>query len=268
MVNYDAPDELPARFPKIQSPFVREENESGDYVTTGEVADGYEWVLEDDDVIAVEKLDGSNGAVYIHPNYGVTQIYTRMGQDAMQPVNPYGSGHHSYMTRAVQNSKSRNYLKGLDSGIYFGEFVGPKFQGNPHELDEQLFIPFNWARDKLAYKSWGKYERSHDAVENWFSDGLSSLFYSRMHGVDLEESSVSNGTFCEGIMFTKPGVGGPYEPGEVPDTNKMAKVRRDMFADWGQWPGTGSGHGHSGATTEDGSSQGVVQRLLERLNLA
>jgi len=34
-------------FPKLHSPFEREENENGEYVLTGETQDGYEWVFED-----------------------------------------------------------------------------------------------------------------------------------------------------------------------------------------------------------------------------
>lgn len=44
--------------PKLQSPFIREKNENGDYVVTPVTEDGYNWVFTDPDVLAVEKLHG------------------------------------------------------------------------------------------------------------------------------------------------------------------------------------------------------------------
>jgi len=54
---------------------------------------------------------------------------------------------------------------------------------------------------------------------DWFKDGLFSLFRCRWDGISPSEAAVSNGYFCEGIMFTHP------------DDDRMAKLRRDMF-DW------------------------------------
>lgn len=43
--------------PKLESPFVRKEI-NGNYIVTPEIAEGYEWVFNDDTVMAVEKLNG------------------------------------------------------------------------------------------------------------------------------------------------------------------------------------------------------------------
>jgi len=43
------------RFPKVKSPFKRQEDENGDYVVYDEINDGFEWVFENDDVIAVDE---------------------------------------------------------------------------------------------------------------------------------------------------------------------------------------------------------------------
>jgi len=45
--------------PKIESPFIRKEID-GNYIVTPEIAEGYEWVFEDDSVMAIEKLHGTN----------------------------------------------------------------------------------------------------------------------------------------------------------------------------------------------------------------
>ena len=50
--------------PKIESPFVRKEI-NGIYVVTPEIAEGYEWVFNDDKVLATEKLHGTNVSILI-----------------------------------------------------------------------------------------------------------------------------------------------------------------------------------------------------------
>lgn len=241
--------ETPLRFPKVHSPFKREENDSGEYVVYDEVNDGFDWVFDNDGVACVEKLDGTNCAVEVAQSQEGTvpvEAYTRHGQEPFQKAEPYSNQYaHRRIVRAVQNSQSRGYLRGLADGVHYGEAVGPDFQGNPHELDENLFIPFAWLMDKCAYKSWGEYPRDHETISGWFEDDLFSLFHSRMHGCNLEEASVSNGTFCEGVIFVHPeaGMNGYRESGIDPEEEQvssgmyrkvhphLAKLRRDMF-DW------------------------------------
>jgi len=215
---------VPPRFPKIESPFERHENDSGEYVVYDEVntdvANFTEWE-------AVEKLDGTNCAVYVERGE-VVDAFTRMGDKSMNYVDPYGSTNEQRVARAVQNSVSRGYTDGLSEGFHYGETVGPKIQGNPHELDELLFIPFAWLRDKCSYNSWGEYPQDFETISGWFEDDLFSLFYSKMHGVSLQEASVSNGTFCEGIMFTAD-VPNSYDQNAKPPKHAYAKLRRDMF---------------------------------------
>jgi len=242
------------RFPKVKSPFGRKEDVDGNYTVYDEINDGFEWVFENDDVIAVEKLHGTNCCVSIQEGEQGREYhpFTRHGYEPMQKVKPYGPmTEHHYLTRAFQNSISRGYLDNLEEGTHYGEVVGPDFHGNAHELNENLFIPFQWLADKCAYKSWGKYPKTFDALENWFSDQLFSLFYSRMHGADLETSSVSNGVFCEGLIFLHPN--GSYNEKEINAREEElsggmyrkyspyhAKLRRDMFSGYktGKWPMT------------------------------
>ena len=153
--------EIPERFPKVQSPYHRAEDSDGDYTieASREFADGYlrdecAWLVERAaDVEAIEKLDGTNMAIHIgeheHGGLSVTDVATRMGDKSMNRVDPFGPRtNHHYISRAVQNAISRGYTDQLadeyGTGWFFGEAVGPKFQGNPHELDEHLFIPFEW----------------------------------------------------------------------------------------------------------------------------
>lgn len=227
----------PKRFPKIKSPFNREENNANEYVVYDEVTKGYDWVFENEEVKAVEKIDGTNCAVVVD-NGSIESVWTRYGSKPFQRVATYGSPTHHHIVRAVQNSIQRDYLD-LDEGVHYGEAVGVHFQGNPHELSEDLFLPFNWLVEHCQYESWGKYPKDYETIEKWFRDDLFSLFYSKMHGVDLDTASVSNGTYCEGIMFVHPdykytedieSVTEQVEDGTEREVGiHFAKLRRDMY---------------------------------------
>jgi len=233
----------PPRFPKIHSPFKRKENEDGEYVVYDEVSDGYEWVFQNDDVLAVEKLHGTNTAVRIRQGeHGLLlDGYTRHGPEPFQQVDPYSADyHHRRICRAIQNSYRRGYLDELGEGVFYGETVGPDFHGNEHELEENLFIPFDWLVDKCSYKSWGKYPKDFETISGWFEENLFSLFYARMHGTSFETASVENGTFCEGIIFIRPDAQYNAQSIELEEEElsngmyrkyapNMAKLRRDMF---------------------------------------
>lgn len=196
--------------PKLHSPFVREDNDKGEYVVTPKVEEGFEWVLEDDSVEAVEKLHGTNVSVVIENGY-ITSVFNRTGR-----VPAYNKS-KQYITKAVLNSMKRKYTD-LRDGQWFGEVVGPKLQGNPYQLDKHLWIPFKkYSQEKLVYKSWGDYPKTFESISQWFKDGLIPLFYCREHGVSFQEAEEAD-AYCEGIVFTHP-------------DGRMAKLRRDMF-DW------------------------------------
>ena len=52
--------ELMTNFPKVHCPFIRQRITKKRYLVTEEVNPGYEWVFDDPDTFAVEKLDGTN----------------------------------------------------------------------------------------------------------------------------------------------------------------------------------------------------------------
>lgn len=229
----------PRRFPKIESPFKRHENAANEYVVYDEWNVDPDWFKNQ--TYAIEKLDGTNCAIYME-DARVQDVFTRMGAASMNYVHPYPSStNHRRINEAVMNSIDRNFIRDLHDGYHYGEVVGPKIQGNPHELEERLFIPFRYAFENLRYKSWGEYGQDMEDISEWFESELFSLFYSRIHGVSLDESSVTNGTFCEGVMFTDQSIPYSYDwDAGFPLAENFAKVRRDMF----EWY-SGSRHGRN-----------------------
>ena len=188
-------------FPKLKSPFVRKMIK-GKYIVTDEITEGMDWVFNATDVIATEKLDGTNVSIVIEDGK-ITRIFNRTTEI------PFFNKAKKFITEAVLNSFEKGYCNFTD-GQYFGECIGPKLQGNPYKLKEHLWIPFSsYAQTKLAYNSWGKYPKDFKTISNWFKDDIFSLFM-RRRGVIMKP---------EGIVFVQL------------STGKMAKLRVDMF-DW------------------------------------
>lgn len=187
--------------PKIECPFVRKEIK-GEYIVLDEINPEYAWVFEDDSVMAIEKLHGTNVSIVIEEGT-VTQVYNRTERI------PFINKGKAWIIEGLLNSKSRGYLEFLGDGQFFGELIGPKVNGNPYMLDEHLWIPFStFAQKHLRYKSWGKYPKDFKTLSNWFKDDLLPL-YNLMKG--------HKDGFVEGIVFTHP-------------DGRFAKLRRDMFS--------------------------------------
>lgn len=207
-------------YPKIHCPFKREMRtlESGEeaYVVIDErntLEDkpyDMDWVFEDPKTIATEKIDGTNVSIFIHDGkiVGVWNRGTRV------PVLS-GNKKYQYIISGIWHSLDRGYVDRLTDGQHFGELVGPKIQGNPYQLDERLWIPFEWAKDKLRFTWWGKHGKSFDSLQTGFKMGLPPLFWCRMHGTSIEEAE-EQGAYVEGIVFHHP-------------DGRKAKLRYDMY---------------------------------------
>ena len=204
-----------ADMPKLESPFVRKLNEKGEYVVTDEIAEGYDWVFNDDSVMAIEKLHGTNVSIIIE-NGQIVAIFNRTER------LPFFNKGKSFIIEAVIESYQRGYMDNLLDGQWFGEVIGPKLQGNPYGVEKHIWIPFaTFAQKHLRYKSWGKYPKDFNTISKWFQDGLIPL-YALMQGngeavKSLDGKVVQYKGFVEGIVFTHP-------------DGRMAKLRCDMFA--------------------------------------
>ncbi len=193
---------LPRDMPKLKSPFVRD-TIKGRYLVTPEIAEDYEWVFEDDTVMAIEKLDGTNVSVITQARRPI-RVFNRTTEI------PFYSNDRIFITMGMLESFTRGYTD-LPSGQHFGELIGPKVQGNGYDLPAHLWIPFGtYAKKHLRYKTWGRYPKTFEAISAWFREDLHSLFYMRIHKGAHHPA--------EGIVFTHP-------------DGRMAKLRRNMF-DW------------------------------------
>jgi len=188
--------------PKLESPFVRKMIDSY-YVVTSEIAKEYEWVFNDDSVMAIEKLDGTNVSIIVEDGQ-VKAIFNRTERI------PFFNKGKQHIVLGVMEAYNRGMIEVLGDGQHFGELIGEKVQGNPYKIQGHLWVPFNtYARKHLLYKSWGKYPKTFDSISEWFEKDIFSLWFRQKNGGAVE--------FPEGIVFTHP-------------DGRMAKLRRDMFS--------------------------------------
>lgn len=185
---------------KLESPFVRK-MVGKDYLVTDEITEGYDWVFEDDSVMAIEKLHGTNVSILIQDGI-ITGIWNRTERI------PFFNKGKAHIVQGILESYKKGYMEFLPDGQHFGELIGEKINGNPYKIRGNLWIPFeSYGQKHLRYKSWGKYPKDFNTISEWFKE-LMPLFALRKG---------DKGGFVEGIVFTHP-------------DGRMAKLRKDMFS--------------------------------------
>ncbi len=191
--------------PKIECPFERMLFDNGDYLVIDKIKEGYEWVFNDDTVMAIEKLHGTNVSIVIE-NGVITYIYNRT-----QRIPFFCKSNH--IVKGLLESYEKGSMDLLSDGQHFGELIGEKVNGNPYEIKGHKWIPFStFAQKHLKYKAWGKYPKDFETISKWFEKDLIPLYACMAQG----EEGRKNG-FVEGVVFTHP-------------DGRMAKLRRDMFS--------------------------------------
>lgn len=187
--------------PKLECPFVRKEI-NGAYVATPEIAVGYEWVFNDESVLAVEKLHGTNVSILVEDGV-VKSIFNRTER------LPFFNRGKRHIIEGLLEANDRGYIDLLGDGQHFGELIGERVNGNPYRMKGHVWVPLKHLQKKYHYKSWGKYPKTYEAISEWFKT-LMPLYALQVTG-DKEG-------FVEGVVFTHP-------------DGRMAKLRKDMF-DW------------------------------------
>lgn len=189
--------------PKLESPYVRKMID-GHYVVTPEINPGYEWVFEDDRVMPIEKLHGTDVSI-LKEDGEIKGIWNRKNKI---PFFNKNKG-NTYIIEGVLNSYEKSYMDNLEDGQHFGELIGPKLMGD-YGLKKHIWIPFKtFGQKHLRYKSWGRYPKDFETISRWFRHDLLPL-YNLMQGSDKS-------SFVEGVVFTHP-------------DGRMSKLRRDMFS--------------------------------------
>lgn len=195
-------------YPKIHCPFKRHRNEAGHYVVIPEMEEGFEWIWEDG-VRAVDKLHGTNICVHIRDRC-IEAIDNRSNRRFQcQRISTVFDVARPLI--GALKAADRGWLK--EDGDYYGELIGPTYNGNLHGAPDHLFVPFNVLLEKYHWHSWirNDYPKTFDSLSEWFKT-IPSLFSKQVFKKDV---------LAEGLVF--------YHP----SGNRRAKLRRDMF-DWFQ----------------------------------
>ncbi len=228
MTPYESPEPTMTDFPKIYCPFIRQTfkvdkegfkmhgsrhklREPHAYLVVNRVNPGYEWVFDDPDTFAVEKLDGTN-----------VKIRTEKGrlvsvQNRLNVIDPLQIIHgKTFIIEGIFSAMERNFV--LDNCEQAGEVIGPKLQGNPYKLDKHLWYPFEKTISDLKFRSFGEHARTFENWSSWFKDFLLSRFYTKR----ASKLGLTDTVFAEGVVF--------YNlKRKAEEKTWRAKLRRDMF---------------------------------------
>jgi hypothetical protein len=215
-------------FPKLQCPFIRQTfkvnpeqwkrygselqlREPNAYLAVDRITPGYEWVFEDKETFAVEKLNGSNVKLKTE-NGRLVALQNRLNViDPLQIIKG-----NTFIIEGVFRAIGKGYVK-MD-GEQAGELIGPKLQGNPYKLDTHEWYPFEKSIKDLSYRSFDEHARTYDNWSVWFKDWLVSRYYTKRTKIGAEKEKV----MAEGVVF--------YNlKRKAENKSWMAKLRRDMF---------------------------------------
>lgn len=215
-------------FPKIKCPFIRKTfkvnredwkkhgrklqmRTPNVYLVVNEINPGYEWVFESENVIAIEKLDGTN--IKLETKEG-RLIALQNRKNVIDPLQIIKG--KTFIPEGIFQSIGKGYVE--QDGIQAGELIGPKVQGNPYKLNIHMWYPFAKAIKHLRYNSFHDHDRTFDNWSSWFKDYLFSRFTTK------RKDTLPKRVFAEGIVL--------YDlKRKVEHKTYMAKLRRNMF-DW------------------------------------
>lgn len=85
-----------------------------------------------------EKMDGSNACIIVQDGKVV-------GCQSRKRIITPDEDNFGFARWVYNNA---NYLKGLGDGYHYGEWCGPKINGNRHNLDMNTFFLFSWYREE------------------------------------------------------------------------------------------------------------------------
>ncbi len=206
MVSYSKFVKKYKNFPKIESPFIRE-HIKGKYIVTPKINLDYQWVFSDKKVIASDKLDGTNIAIYIEKS-NIIRVFNRETEKFI--FNIKQTKWEGAAMEGIANAIQRGWVKNFNDGYHYGELIGETINANRHKIKGHLFVPFSYLKKKCQWYSWitNKYPKDFNTISEWFKE-IPSLFNQRIKLPDI---------LAEGLVF--------YHP-----DGRMAKIRRDMF-DW------------------------------------
>ena len=217
-------------FPKVRCPFVRQTFKVGRdgwrehgsrlglrapevYLVVNQINPGFEWVFDDPETLAVEKLDGTNVKI---KTVGGRLVAVQNRLNVIDPLQVIKG--KTFIIEGIFRSIGKGYVK--EDGEQAGEVIGPKLQGNPYRLEHHEWYPFDKAVTDLAYRSFHEHARTFENWSTWFRNGLHSRYFTKR----ATKAGSAEKVFAEGVIF--------YNlKRREQNQSWMAKLRRNMF-DW------------------------------------
>ncbi|MBF0443289.1 MAG: hypothetical protein HQK54_15375 [Oligoflexales bacterium] len=182
------------------------------YLVVDRINPEFEWVFNDPDTFAVEKLNGSNVKILTQ---GGRLVAVQNRKNIIDPLQIIKG--KTFIMEGIVNAAAKDLIK--SDGEQAGELIGPKLQANPYKLDRHEWYPFDLAMTNLRYRSFNEHERTFENLSSWFKDWLFSRYYQKR----ATKLALDDKVMAEGVVF--------YNLRRRDEQQSWrAKLRRDMFA--------------------------------------
>lgn len=160
----------PRDFPKLQSPFEREEIKDVGYVCVPKFRREFNWILDKDKVIATEKFDGTGVSVVVQDGK-IVRILNRMNLiDIWKSKDWFYNG----IRRAIDENKFVPDL--LPDCQIFGELLAEEINSNPYQLAKPIWLPFDYIKEHYYFKFYYKWLEEKNLNENSTDEELYNAF--------------------------------------------------------------------------------------------
>lgn len=205
----------------------RAKNSNGDYIATGEIKKGYEWVFDDESVICCEHIHGVNLCVVMSGEEGIWKFDFALSRSALL----LGLSNHR-LTQQVWKSMRRGLINktqilvssdttGFIPGVIpYSKQIDVLRADLLENKSVPWFIPRKHQINKMRYSQWRKAPPTVENVSTWLREDLvSHLPFNFAQYIRCGNSTVSGGVRPSGLLFIRPSDGA------------MARINCDCF----QW---------------------------------
>ena len=133
-------------FPKLESPFDREEIKDVGYVCVPKFKREFSWILNKNICIPTEKFDGTNVSVVVQDGK-IIKVLNRTN------IIDLWKAHEHFFNGVKQSVEEKKFVPDfLEDGQYFGELIGKHLNGNPLELEKSVWLPFDYIKVHYCFR--------------------------------------------------------------------------------------------------------------------
>lgn len=183
-------------FEKMFPPFLRDLSTD---LCIPTIAEGWEWCFDRTKCYVLEKVDGTNVKLVVEN--GMMEVFARNQTTKGYANVRLNDAQYKHLYQGVVNAVAVKNDTFKD-GTHFGEVIGKSFNGNPYQMDTNLWVTF---------------KPNSNGVQRYTNYPETANFNEWKEWILNLKSLLNPSVEAEGVVFLNK------------ETGQMAKLRKDMF---------------------------------------